>query len=108
MDVPKKQTDNPSSQQYPPPTPVHPQIGDQVKRRLCNGLQEESGSGLVCASSWFSFLPGWEQRKEEDGSAALLHLGQTVLACNFQCLPECSQELQMDRVYWTVDESSAR
>lgn len=73
--------------------------------RLCNGLQEESGSGLICAKTpAVSRLTEWEREEEEDedGSAAL-YPGQMVFVSYFRCLFERSQELQMDGVYCIVD-----
>lgn len=84
-------------------TSSHKQKCDMVRRQLCNGLQEKSGSGLICAKTpALSCLSEWEQEEEEDGSSAL-HLGQTVFVSNFRCLFEHSQEYQMDGVYCIVD-----
>lgn len=84
-------------------TSVHEQKCDKIRRRLCNGLREESGSGLICAKTpALSRLSEWERGEEEDGSSAL-HLGQTVFVSNFRCLFECSQEHQMDGVYCIMD-----
>lgn len=45
------------------------QLRDKVRRRPCNGLQEESGSGLICAkTSALSQTSQWEQEEEDDSS----------------------------------------
>lgn len=88
-------------------TPVHEQKCDKIGCGLCNGLQEESGSGLVCAKTpAVSCLSGCEREQgEEDGSSAL-YLGQTLFVSNFRCLFEHSQEYQMDGVYCITDSSN--
>lgn len=47
------------------------QLHDMIRRQLCNGLQEESGSGLICAKTpALSRLSGWEQEEEEEDDSS--------------------------------------
>lgn len=90
-------------------TPTETQLRER-RRRLCDGLWEESGSGLVCAKSPVLSQNGRKKKKKKMMTA---HLGQTVFVSNFRCLFERSQENQADRVYcikfsrrarWTVSQ----
>lgn len=80
-----------SSQQHPL---QHLYISVQQKcvTRLCNGLQEESGSGLICAKTLaLSCSSGWECKVEEKRWQLWMsapYLRQMLFASHFRCLFE--------------------